>query len=77
MGLFVCTYQKTLRVYYELTLVNINGQNDVSMQATHTLDKSGGFGHGRSRYITQNDVMNLGFVDKDSILMKVYVQVLN
>ena len=75
LAIFLCTYAK-VKVYYELSLINLNEKNDTVHKTTHVFDDINDPCWGWRTFIKQKSVKDLGFIHSDRILAKAYVSIL-
>lgn len=70
------TTEKSVKTYYELSVINLNGKDSRVRHINKTFEKSQE-SWGFDDFIKQKELTGLGFVKNDAILVKVYLEVLS
>lgn len=65
-----------VRVKFELSLINLKGKRDLVKKFDTILQKDDDSDSGSLNFIEEKELTDLGFINKDTILAKVYVEVL-
>ena len=79
LGIYLCKHATatTVKARYELSLINLNGKKDLSLYfSDHIFGAADDTSWGRSTSRNQKEINDLGFIKKDTILLKAYVEVL-
>lgn len=77
MFLYKHTTDSNINVRFEVSLINLNGNNNLIRKVPgHIFEAADDSNWGWAQFIKRNEIKSLGFVKNDWILVKAYVSIL-